>query len=112
MKVFHGRGAALNGRRHVHGNQKHRKVELLFCVGWSALLRLVVVGECQVLFEITLAFAHRHGFVFVDAKCGDNVIALEIEIRDHPELVKTLSRHQENQRYRSNFLHRHENTAK
>lgn len=112
MKVSCCGGGDLNDRRRVPGDQEHREVDLLFCVGCSAFLRLVLVGKCQVLLEITLPFAHRHGFVFVNAKGGGDVVTLEVEIGDDPELVKTLSRHQENQPYGSNFLHRHENTAK
>ena len=60
---------------------------------------LIVLKTSELLAQITFTRTAGFRFVFVDAKRGCNLCALDFEIRHGAQLGKELSHHQENKRY-------------
>lgn len=65
----------------------------------SAGFVLIVLKTAELLAQIAFTRAARGRFVFVDAKLGCDLCALDSEIRHGAQLGKELPHHQENKRY-------------
>lgn len=86
------------------GDQEDREINgLVSC--WDSCIATQVVGEVEVLVKETLAVAHRDRLFLVDTQHFCDIVPVKVKPCDDSQLIKTLERHDQYERYGGDLLH-------
>lgn len=86
-------------------DEKHGEVSTLLAGGRGTFFGIVVIRQVEVPIEETLTVAHGDRLLLIDTQDVGDVVPIQLEIRDHSQVVKALQGHQQNKAYGSDFFH-------
>lgn len=81
------------------GYQKVWKLNALLAGRQRTVIRAVIIGKIKFCVKKTLPITHCHWFLSIDTEYFCNVIAVQLKIGDHSQLVKALQGHQKDETY-------------
>src|SRR5690606_12085636 len=85
--------------------QKEWKLKSFFCGGNIGLVLFCLVCQTQLLHQEALPLTRTHWLFAINAKEFRNETAIDLKIRDYPQLVQRLARHDHDQHYGDKSFH-------